>query len=118
MTTSPRMACRPSLVSQITPLMRSPSMIAFENQEWSLTWTPASVSISLEQRFQPSGSKAALMTIGIGFVAERKVEEAQRAHLRCTSQPCRWSSFGGETAAPMASIRSIISWQRPLTVTS
>ena len=59
-----------------------PRTIAFENQECSRTSTPASAIISFETRFQPSGSKAAAITIGAGFMRARKSKTPQRAHLR------------------------------------
>ncbi len=66
-TTRPRMACRPDFVSAITPRTAPSSTITLENQEWKRSCTPASSAISCDTCFQPSGSKEAEYTMGLGF---------------------------------------------------
>ena len=75
-------AWRPALVSQITPRMRPSRTIALENQECSRTSTPLSAIMSLETRFQPSGSKAAAITMAFGLVSVRKSNRPQEAQRR------------------------------------
>ena len=58
MTTSPRIACGPCLVSTTTPLSTPSSTIGRENQLCMRRCTPASRTRSIEVAFQPSGSNA------------------------------------------------------------
>lgn len=66
-TTLPRMASRPLLVSQTTPLTSPSSTSVRENQECRRKSMPACCTISSEARLKASGSKAAAKQIGCGF---------------------------------------------------
>ena len=55
----PRMAWRPSLLSQMTPLIVASSTMARLNQLCRRRLTLASAIISFDTRLKPSGSKAA-----------------------------------------------------------
>ena len=119
-TTSPRIACDPSLVSTITPDARpSSSTIADWNQLCRRSSTPASATISRAACLKPSGSKAAAKMTGCGLVWVWKSKTPHRDHLRHISSVARTlgsrSASGGYTQSPRRCMRSIISIARPRT---
>lgn len=68
--TEPMMACRPSFVSQMTPVAWPSSTMVLENQECVCRCTPASVTMSFDARLNASGLKAAAGQIPGGLVFE------------------------------------------------
>ena len=114
-TTSPRIASRPLLVSQITPLTWLPSTSVRENHECRRSSMPCFLTISIETRFQASGSNAAAKQIGCGFSLLWKSKVPQRAQRSTEAGALPHSSCFGNAARPSAAMRSIISMQVPRT---
>ena len=94
-TTRPRIAWRPLLLSQTTPVMRPSSTSACENHECRRSSMRCSATISSATRLKPSGSKAAAKTIGCGLSWLVKSNAPQRVQ-RCS---------GGGMAAPFVLAR-------------
>ena len=84
-TTLPRIASRPLLVSQTTPLTWPSSTSVRENHECRRRLMPACCTISSEARLKASGSKAAAKQIGCGFSLLWKSKVPQRFQRRTDS---------------------------------